>query len=613
MAEQSEGRKQHRADILVSCLHDRAPELIPALEAEIKQRGLEKEIKVVSAGCRGFCDSGPVLLIQPDDIFYLGVLPADVPELAEETLVKGRVVERLTYKDPATRKRIAHYSDIPFHNKQMRVALRHCGLINPNSIDEYIAIGGYQALGKALKMKPEAIIEEIKKSNLRGRGGAGFPTGRKWESARKATGSIKYIIANGDEGDPNCFMDRALMEADPHAVIEGMIIGSYAVGSHHGYIYLPYEYTLAVKNLKTAITQAREYGLLGKDILGSGHDFDIELRMGARSFVGGESTAIMHAIEGKASEPRAKHVHTTDKGLWERPSCLNNIKTWSIVSEIILRGGDWFAGIGSATSKGTQVFSLAGKINTTGLVEVPMGITIRELVFGLGGGVPKKRKFKAIQIGGPSGGCLPESLLDMPMDYETLAEAGSMMGTGGVVVMDDRTCVVDVARYFLGFLRDESCGKCTSCREGIRRMHEIMTRITLGEGTMEDLDRLEQLARVVQAVSMCGLGKTAANPVLSTLRYFREEYERHIKDKFCPAGVCRKIVAYEIIGDKCKGCGLCVKACPQGAITGEQKQPHYIEQVKCIQCGACFEACNLDAIKIVPRSEVKSAVKEVVA
>jgi NADH:ubiquinone oxidoreductase subunit F (NADH-binding)/(2Fe-2S) ferredoxin len=584
--------------------------MITALENEIKQRGLENEVRVVAAGCRGFCAVGPVILMQPDDIFYVNVQAADVPELVEETLVKGRIVERLTFKDPATRKFIHHYSDIPSQRKQMRVALRHCGLINPESIDEYIAIGGYEALSKAFTMKPEQIIEEIKTSGLRGRGGAGFPTGRKWESARKAEGDIKYVIANGDEGDPNCFMDRALMEGDPFSILEGMTIGAYAVGAHEGYIYLPYEYTLAVKTLKNAIQQAREYGLLGKNLLGSGFDFDIELRMGARSFVGGESTAIMHAIEGRPSEPRAKHVHTTDKGLWDRPSCLNNVKTWSIVSEIVLRGGKWFAGIGTKTSTGTQVFSLAGKINTTGLVEVPMGTTVRQLVFDVGGGLPKKRKFKAIQIGGPSGGVLPDKLLDMPMDYETLAEAGSMMGTGGVVIMDDRTCVVDVARYFLEFLTDESCGKCTTCREGVRRMLEIMTRITQGQGKLADLDTLETLARVVHSVSLCGLGKTAANPVLSTLRYFRDEYEKHIVDQYCPAGVCKKITSFQIVVDKCPGCGLCIKACPEGAITGEKKQPHVIDQAKCLRCGACFDACNLGAIITTSRAEME---KEVVA
>jgi len=600
--------QQYRADLLVSCVHDRPPEVITALENEIKQRGLDKEVRVVTAGCRGFCAVGPVILMQPDDIFYVNVQSADVPELVEETLVKGRVVERLTYKDPATRKFIHHYSDIPSQRKQMRVALRHCGLINPESIDEYIAVGGYEALSKAFSMKPEQIIEEIKTSGLRGRGGAGFPTGRKWESARKAEGDVKYIIANGDEGDPNCFMDRALMEGDPFAILEGMTIGADVVGAHEGFIYLPYEYTQAVKTLKNAIQQAREYGLLGKNILGSGLDFDIELRMGARSFVGGESTAIMHAIEGKPSEPRAKHVHTTDKGLWDRPSCLNNVKTWSIVSEIVLRGGKWFAGIGTKTSTGTQVFSLAGKINTTGLVEVPMGTTVRQLVFDVGGGLPKKRKFKAIQIGGPSGGVLPDSLLDMPMDYETLAEAGSMMGTGGVVIMDDRTCVVDIARYFLEFLTDESCGKCTTCREGVRRMLEIMTRITQGQGKLADLDTLETLARVVHSVSLCGLGKTAANPVLSTLRYFRPEYEKHIVDQYCPAGVCKKITSFQIVVDKCPGCGLCIKACPEGAITGEKKQPHVIDQTKCLRCGACFEACNLGAIITTSRAEMAKEV-----
>lgn len=598
---------QHRADLLVSCLHDRSPELLPALEAEIVRRGLSDEVRVVKAGCRGWCNTGPVIHVQPDDLFYVGVRPADVPELVEETLLKGRVVERLTFRDPVTRKHIARYSDLPSHRKQMRIALRNCGLVNPESIEEYIAIGGYEALAKVLSsMTPEQVIEEVKKSGLRGRGGAGFPTGRKWESARHAEGEIKYVLANGDEGDPNCFMDRALMESDPFSILEGMTIGAYAIGSHEGFIYLPFEYTLAARSLRNAIQRAREYGLLGKDILGSGFDFDVNLRLGARSFVGGESTAIMHAIEGKPSEPRAKHVHTTDKGLWERPTCLNNVKTWAIVPEIIRQGGDWFAAIGTEKSKGTQVFSLAGKVNITGLVEVPMGTTVRQLVFDLGGGVAKKRPFKAIQIGGPSGGVLPASLLDMPMDYETLAEAGSMMGTGGVVVMDDRTCVVDVARYFLEFLKDESCGKCSTCREGIRRMLDILTRITRGQGTLADLDQLENLGKVVRSVSLCGLGKTAANPVLSTLRYFRAEYEAHIRDGFCPAGVCRSLTQFRIV-ETCPGCGLCLKACPENAIVGEKKQPHTIIQEKCLRCGACREACNLDKIEVIPPTAVGMA------
>ena len=591
--------EQYRADVLVSCLHGRSPELIPALEEELKQRGLEAEVRVIDAGCRGFCSMGPVLLIQPEGVFYVNVQPADVPELVEETLVKGRIVKKLTYREPATRKRIPHYQDIPFYGKQMRVVLRHCGLINPQSIEEYIAVDGYQALGKAFgTMTPEEVIAEVKKSGLRGRGGAGFSTGRKWESARKAEGEIKYVLANGDEGDPNCFMDRALMEADPHSILEGMIIGAYAMGAHQGFVYIPFEHTLSVKNMRTAIEAAREYGLLGEDILGSGFDFDLELRLGAHSFVGGESTALMHAIEGRVSEPRPKHVHTTDKGLWNRPSCLNNVKTWSIVPEIINRGADWFAGIGTENSTGTQVFSLAGKVNNVGLAEVPMGITVRELVFDVGGGVPKNREFKAIQIGGPSGGCLPASLLDMPMDYETLAEAGSMMGTGGVIVMDDHTCVVDVARYFLNFLKDQSCGKCSSCREGIRRMLEILTRITEGKGEMADLETLETLGRVVKSVSLCGLGKTAANPVLSTLRYFRDEYEAHILDQTCPAGVCKALIEYYIIADKCTGCGVCLPKCPQNAISGEKKELHVIDPELCIQCNVCRDVCKFDAVGV---------------
>jgi NADH:ubiquinone oxidoreductase subunit F (NADH-binding)/(2Fe-2S) ferredoxin/NAD-dependent dihydropyrimidine dehydrogenase PreA subunit len=588
-----------RADLLVSCLHDKSPDLMPALEAEIKQRGLEGEVRVVEAGCRGFCSMGPVILIEPEGVFYIGVGPADVPELVEETLVKGRVVERLTYREPATRDRVPYYDDLPFHGKQMRVVLRNCGLINPMSIEEYIAVGGYQALAKVLSgIKPEEVIETVKASGLRGRGGAGFPAGRKWESARKAEGEPKYMLVNGDEGDPNCFMDRALMEADPHSVLEGMIIAAYAIGAHEGYWYIPFEHTLSVRSVKNAIEQAREYGLLGEDILGSGFDFDVTLRLGAHSFVGGESTAILHAIEGKASEPRPKHIHTTDVGLWGKPSCLNNVKTLNIVPEIINRGAEWYAAIGTEKSKGTQVFSLAGKINNVGLVEVPMGVTVRELVFDVGGGIPKDRAFKALQIGGPSGGFLPEELLDMPMDYETLAEAGSMMGTGGVIIADDRTCVVDTARYFLGFLQEQSCGKCSPCREGVKRMLEIMTRITEGEGQMSDLDVLKTLGEVIKATSLCGLGKSAPNPVLSTLRYFRDEYVAHIEDGKCSAGVCKALITFQINAENCTGCTLCATKCPQGAISGKKKKPHVIDQEKCIKCGVCFDVCKFDAVTV---------------
>jgi NADH-quinone oxidoreductase subunit F len=595
--------EQYRADVLVctcpACTKTGALEMEQALKSEVGRRNLADEVRVVETGSRGFCSMGPIVIIQPEGILYCQVGAADVPEVVEETLVKGRVVERLTYKEPETHKAVPYYDQIPFYGKQMRVVLRNCGLINPMSIEEYIAVGGYQALAKALTaMTPEEVVEEVKKSGLRGRGGAGFPTGRKWEFARSAPGDVKYIVANGDEGDPGAFMDRSLMEGDPHAILEGMTIGAYAVGAHEGHIYVRDEYPLALRNLNAAIEQAREYGLLGADVLGSGFDFEIKITRGAGAFVCGEETALMASIEGRAGNPRPRPPFPAQSGLWGKPTNINNTKTWANVPLIIDRGADWFSRIGTETSKGTMIFSLVGKVNNTGLVEVPMGITLRELIFDIGGGIQDGKQFKAVQTGGPSGGCIPADLLDLPVDYEHLKDAGSIMGSGGMIVMDEGACMVDVARYFLDFLKEESCGKCTPCREGIRQMLAILTRITEGEGEMADLAQLETLAHVVKDASLCGLGQTAPNPVLSTLRYFRDEYVAHIEDKKCPAGVCRALIEYTILEDACTGCGLCRRKCPQEAISGEKKKPHVIDQEKCIRCGVCFDVCKFDAVVV---------------
>jgi len=569
-----------------------------AFKKEIKKSKLDGKVEVKVTGCHGFCEKGPLVVIKPKDIFYQKVKAEDIPEIVAETVVGGNIIDRLLYTDPDTGKKVTHEPEVPFYQKQKRLVFGNNGLIDPTSIEDYIAVGGYAALGKVFSgMTPEGVIAKVRKAGLRGRGGGGFPTGDKWQSCRDAEGEKRYIICNCDEGDPGAFMDRSLMEGNPHSVLEGMIIGAYAIGGGEGYIYVRNEYPLAVKNAQTAIEQAEEHGLLGKNILGSGFDFSVKISRGGGAFVCGESTALMASLEGKVGEPRAKYVHTSDKGLWEQPTNLNNVETWANVPLIIGNGADWYAKIGSEGSNGTKIFSLVGKINNTGLIEVPMGITLREIIYGIGGGIPDGKKFKAVQTGGPSGGCIPESLLDLPVDFDQLDKAGSMMGSGGMIIMDEDSCMVDIAKYFINFLEGESCGKCLPCREGLKRMSQILTGITEGRGKDGDIELLERLSATLVDSSLCALGSTAPNPVLTTLRYFRDEYEAHIKDKRCPAGVCKALVTYSIDEEKCPGCGLCVKACPVEAITDMgKKKPVVLDQEKCIKCGACYDVCKLGAV-----------------
>lgn len=591
--------KMVRAHVLVctgtGCVASGSRKVLAKFEEEIKKHKLSDEVKVVETGCQGFCEHGPLVVVYPEGTFYVRVKPNDVAEIVEEHLLKGRVVERLLYKGTGLDS-IPTYEEIPFYEKQRRLILKNCGHINPDSLEEYIAADGYEALAKVvLNYTPEEVVEEMKKSGLRGRGGGGFSTGLKWQFCQKSPGDKKYIICNADEGDPGAFMDRSLLEGDPHAVLEGMAIGAYAIGADEGYIYCRAEYPLAIKRLKKAIAQAEEQGLLGDHILGTDFSCRIQIKEGAGAFVCGEETALMASIEGKRGMPRPKPPFPAQRGLWGKPSNINNVETYANVPYIMRVGADKYAELGTDRSKGTKIFALTGKINNTGLAEVPMGITIREIIYDIGGGITDGKKFKAVQIGGPSGGCLPPHLLDTPVDYDSLIAAGAMMGSGGLVVMDESTCMVDVAKFFLQFTQAESCGKCTPCREGTKRMLEILTDITEGRGKEGDIEKLETLAEAIHNGALCALGQTAPNPVLSTLRYFRDEYEAHIKEKRCPAGACQALIGYAIT-DSCKGCGLCKKQCPVGAISGEIKGQHTIDTDKCIKCGLCMEKCPFDAI-----------------
>jgi NADH:ubiquinone oxidoreductase subunit F (NADH-binding)/(2Fe-2S) ferredoxin/Pyruvate/2-oxoacid:ferredoxin oxidoreductase delta subunit len=566
--------------------------VLKAFKEEFKKQGLEGKIEIKETGCLGFCEKGPRIVVYPEEIFYFGVKATDVPDIVSKTLVNKEIVERLLYADAVTGKAARNLSEIPFYKYQKRLLLDSNAKVEPKKIEDYIVLGGYTALAKVLyHMTPEQVLDEVKKSNLRGRGGGGFPTGRKWESTRNAPGEPKYVIVNCDEGDPGAFMNRALMEGNPHSILEGLIIGAYVIGSHEGFIYVRQEYPLAVENMQMALKQAEKYGFLGKDILGSGFDFKVKIHKGAGAFVSGESSALMTAIEGKVGEPRPKYVHTSEKGVWDKPSTLNNVETWANIPLIINKGAEWFVSIGTEGSTGTKIFALAGKVNNTGLVEVPMGITLRDIIFKIGGGIRDGKKFKGVQTGGPSGGVIPEQYLDSPVDFEELTKLGSIMGSGGMIVMDEDTCMVDVARYFVNFLCDESCGKCVPCREGLKQARKILDAIVEGKGKEGDIEKLTEIAEATSAASLCALGQTAANPMLTTIRYFKDEYDAHVKEKRCPALVCKNLVSYYIDPAKCAACTLCFRSCPVGAVEGERGKIHIIDQAKCTKCGTCFDVC----------------------